>query len=153
MQVVPLEEYDQFFANVPPSVSHNLNRSTQPLKLKPVIQRTVRLIRLHYPTTLVGPSATCLPTYMLSALQPHQRPQLLRHRGTTHSPPAVEISIWHLLTGTASPTTSRLSAVGWEMKVQGKLGPRVVDLAPMMDPLVVCGISSSYSRSCSPCRY
>ena len=26
------------------------------------------------------------------------------------------------------------SAVGWEKNVQGKLGPRVADLAPMMDP-------------------
>lgn len=25
-------------------------------------------------------------------------------------------------------------AVGWEKNVQGKLGPRVADLAPMMDP-------------------
>jgi len=28
----------------------------------------------------------------------------------------------------------RPSAVGWEKNVQGKLGPRVADLAPMMDP-------------------
>ena len=26
------------------------------------------------------------------------------------------------------------SAVGWEKNVQGKLGPRLADLAPMMDP-------------------
>ncbi len=29
---------------------------------------------------------------------------------------------------------ARPSAVGWEKNVQGKLGPRVADLAPMMDP-------------------
>lgn len=28
----------------------------------------------------------------------------------------------------------RPNAVGWEKNVQGKLGPRVADLAPMMDP-------------------
>ena len=28
----------------------------------------------------------------------------------------------------------RPSIVGWEKNVQGKLGPRVADLAPMMDP-------------------
>lgn len=33
----------------------------------------------------------------------------------------------------AAPTT-KPSAVGWEKNVQGKLGPRVADLAPMMDP-------------------
>jgi len=30
--------------------------------------------------------------------------------------------------------TTRPSAVGWEKNVQGKLGPRLADLAPMMDP-------------------
>ena len=29
---------------------------------------------------------------------------------------------------------SRPSAVGWEKNPQGKLGPRLADLAPMMDP-------------------
>ena len=29
---------------------------------------------------------------------------------------------------------SRCSAVGWEKNPQGKLGPRLADLAPMMDP-------------------
>jgi ubiquitin-like modifier-activating enzyme ATG7 len=31
-------------------------------------------------------------------------------------------------------TAERPSAVGWEKNAQGKLGPRVSDLAPMMDP-------------------
>jgi ubiquitin-like modifier-activating enzyme ATG7 len=30
--------------------------------------------------------------------------------------------------------TTKPSAVGWEKNVQGKLGPRLADLAPMMDP-------------------
>ena len=34
---------------------------------------------------------------------------------------------------TADPQ-SRRSAVGWEKNPQGKLGPRLADLAPMMDP-------------------
>jgi ubiquitin-like modifier-activating enzyme ATG7 len=29
---------------------------------------------------------------------------------------------------------TRPSAVGWEKNTQGKLGPRMADLAPMMDP-------------------
>ena len=35
--------------------------------------------------------------------------------------------------GTAG-TATKPSAVGWEKNIQGKLGPRVADLAPMMDP-------------------
>ncbi|SJL00121.1 related to APG7-component of the autophagic system [Armillaria ostoyae] len=35
---------------------------------------------------------------------------------------------------TAATPDARPSAVGWEKNVQGKLGPRVADLAPMMDP-------------------
>ncbi|KAE9408523.1 E1-like protein-activating [Gymnopus androsaceus JB14] len=31
--------------------------------------------------------------------------------------------------------SARPSAVGWEKNVQGKLGPRMADLAPMMDPV------------------
>lgn len=30
--------------------------------------------------------------------------------------------------------TEKQNVVGWEKNVQGKLGPRVADLAPMMDP-------------------
>ena len=32
-------------------------------------------------------------------------------------------------------TGQKPSAVGWEKNVQGKLGPRLADLAPMMDPV------------------
>ena len=34
----------------------------------------------------------------------------------------------------ATPTTERPAAVGWEKNIQGKLGARMADLAPMMDP-------------------
>lgn len=34
-----------------------------------------------------------------------------------------------------SDILKRPSAVGWEKNVQGKLGPRMADLAPMMDPV------------------
>ena len=36
--------------------------------------------------------------------------------------------------GGAVGTAMKPSAVGWEKNVQGKLGPRMADLAPMMDP-------------------
>jgi ubiquitin-like modifier-activating enzyme ATG7 len=38
------------------------------------------------------------------------------------------------IAGAASETSERPAAVGWEKNPQGKLGPRVADLAPMMDP-------------------
>lgn len=34
----------------------------------------------------------------------------------------------------AESPSEKPSAVGWEKNVQGKLGPRMADLAPMMDP-------------------
>ncbi|KAF8227163.1 E1-like protein-activating [Tricholoma matsutake] len=36
--------------------------------------------------------------------------------------------------GSATNETGRPAAVGWEKNLQGKLGPRLADLAPMMDP-------------------
>ncbi|KAL5639969.1 hypothetical protein ACGC1H_006511 [Rhizoctonia solani] len=36
--------------------------------------------------------------------------------------------------GQASSTEARPAAVGWEKNTQGKLAPRLADLAPMMDP-------------------
>ncbi|KAI0757845.1 hypothetical protein C8Q80DRAFT_1265684 [Daedaleopsis nitida] len=36
--------------------------------------------------------------------------------------------------GESAGTATKPSAVGWERNIQGKLGPRVADLAPMMDP-------------------
>lgn len=30
---------------------------------------------------------------------------------------------------------SHLKSVGWERNIQGKLGPRMADLGPMMDPI------------------
>ena len=36
--------------------------------------------------------------------------------------------------GEMAPLKERPSAVGWEKNIQGKLGARMADLAPMMDP-------------------
>ena len=36
--------------------------------------------------------------------------------------------------GEAATPTEKPSAVGWEKDIQGKLGARVADLAPLMDP-------------------
>ena len=47
--------------------------------------------------------------------------------GTIKISPATDVS------ATADPTP-KPAAVGWEKNPQGKLGPRVADLAPMMDP-------------------
>ncbi|QRV99149.1 ubiquitin-like modifier-activating enzyme ATG7 [Ceratobasidium sp. AG-Ba] len=48
--------------------------------------------------------------------------------------------VWHSRIGqvsmasAATAETTRPTAVGWEKNTQGKLGPRLADLAPMMDP-------------------
>lgn len=38
------------------------------------------------------------------------------------------------IAGATPEASTRPAAVGWEKNLQGKLGPRVADLAPMMDP-------------------
>jgi ubiquitin-like modifier-activating enzyme ATG7 len=37
-------------------------------------------------------------------------------------------------TGKVDAKDMKPNAVGWEKNIQNKLGPRVADLAPMMDP-------------------
>jgi ubiquitin-like modifier-activating enzyme ATG7 len=44
------------------------------------------------------------------------------------------IGVLSLPQNTQASTNGRPTAVGWEKNAQGKLGPRMADLAPMMDP-------------------
>lgn len=49
-----------------------------------------------------------------------------------------------------APSSSRPNAVGWEKNVHGKLGPRMADLAPMMDPArCVPSTMTVNTRSCT----
>jgi hypothetical protein len=52
--------------------------------------------------------------------------------GTIKIPPAADA-------GTTVDPTTKPAGVGWEKNPQGKLGPRVADLAPMMDPTRLAG--------------
>ena len=62
--------------------------------------------------------------------------------------PSTPNGIWKSQIGTlkvgaaapVDPALGRPSAVGWEKNPQGKLGPRVADLAPMMDPTRYLGL-------------
>ncbi|KAH6901750.1 autophagy protein 7 [Coprinopsis sp. MPI-PUGE-AT-0042] len=56
--------------------------------------------------------------------------KVLRWRDTTH----VKIGTVSLASATAEDGNARPGAVGWERNPAGKLGARVADLAPMMDP-------------------
>ena len=66
--------------------------------------------------------------------------RILRWRDSEIAPPngvwKSQIGTLYLATtdSTAADPGSRRSAVGWEKNPQGKLGPRLADLAPMMDP-------------------
>jgi ubiquitin-like modifier-activating enzyme ATG7 len=120
VEIAPVEEYDQFFADVPP------------------ISQTI---------AFVDPSALAdNPGWPLRNLLAYLR---VVHPNTGS---AVRILSWRdseipsstgwwksrfgVLSAAASAEgpQEKPSAVGWEKNVQGKLGPRVADLAPMMDP-------------------
>jgi len=117
-EIAPVEEYDRFFANVAPE---------------------------HRTITFLDPSATpSNPGWPLR--------NLLTYLHTLHPASSYRILCWRdserpsgvpfkSRFGVVSQGTSDLAvkaekpaAVGWEKNVQGKLGPRVADLAPMMDP-------------------
>ena len=68
-------------------------------------------------------------------------------QGVYHTQCWMLILTYHF-TGTGAKPT----AVGWEKNVQGKLGPRVADLAPMMDPTRCVSCQALRSVSELTCR-
>ncbi|KAH9480647.1 Ubiquitin-like modifier-activating enzyme ATG7 [Psilocybe cubensis] len=122
--VSPVEEYEQFYASTP----HQ--------------ERTIGFVDPSSDPHNPGWPLRNLLAY-LRALYPEATStiRILRWRDTEiPSPNSTWKSQIGLLTvegaesKAATETTLRPSAVGWEKNPQGKLGPRVADLAPMMDP-------------------
>lgn len=82
----------------------------------------------------------------LRALYPHSTSKLRILSWRDADAPRSEEGGWKSRVGTifigpesvpakGGDVSTRPSAVGWEKNVQGKLGPRMADLAPMMDPV------------------
>ncbi|KAH9990024.1 E1-like protein-activating [Russula vinacea] len=110
VEIAPVQDFTVFFANVPEQ------------------SRTIGFLDPSAQTSAPGWPLRNLLAY-LRALHPEatQTVRVLCWRGDALS------SRFGILHG--GPTSGeKPSAVGWEKNVQGKLGARVADLAPMMDP-------------------
>ncbi|PPQ82174.1 hypothetical protein CVT26_008804 [Gymnopilus dilepis] len=123
VEIAPVEAYETFYASVPPE------------------QQTIAFIDPSADPSNPGWPLRNLLAY-LRALYPASTSRLRILRWRDSEPPASPNSGWKSQIGVliqpggeaAASTEGRPSAVGWEKNPQGKLGPRVADLAPMMDP-------------------
>nr|VWO96764.1 Ubiquitin-like modifier-activating enzyme ATG7 (ATG12-activating enzyme E1 ATG7) (Autophagy-related protein 7) [Ganoderma boninense] len=123
----PVEEYQSFFANVPPS------------------ERAIGFVDPSAVPTNPGWPLRNLLAY-LRALYPNDAAQGFRILcwRNTEAPTATgawksHFGVVKQGAGETPAATDKPSAVGWEKNVHGKLGARVADLTPMMDPTCLCG--------------
>ena len=120
----PVEDYPSFFANVPSS------------------ERAIGFVDPSAVPTNPGWPLRNLLAY-LRALYPDDAAQgfrILCWRDHEAPPPGAtagwksRFGVVKQGAGEAAASTDKPSAVGWEKNIHGKLGARVADLAPMMDP-------------------
>ncbi|KAI0349924.1 E1-like protein-activating [Trametes cingulata] len=124
-EIAPVEEYDAFFAGIPPE------------------QRTIGFVDPSAQPNNPGWPLRNLLAYLL-ALHPEvaHGVRILCWRDVDPPAPGSPADGWKSRfgvvkqgAGAAAPAAlEKPAAVGWEKNIQGKLGPRVADLAPMMDP-------------------
>ncbi|KAI0721475.1 E1-like protein-activating [Fomitopsis betulina] len=118
-ELAPVEEYTTFFANVSPE------------------QRTIAFLDPSAAPAHPGWPLRNLLAY-LHALHPAPSYRVLCWRDAERPADApFKSRVGVVAQGAGTPAQALLekpAAVGWEKNVQGKLGPRVADLAPMMDP-------------------
>jgi ubiquitin-like modifier-activating enzyme ATG7 len=119
VEVAPVEEYDKFFANVPPASQTIAFVDPSALPDNPgwPLRNLLAYLRAVAPTT----SAIRILSWRDSEI-PSSTGSWKSRFGIVNAGFPAE-----------SPS-EKPSAVGWEKNVQGKLGPRMADLAPMMDP-------------------
>jgi len=133
VEVASAQDFSVFFENVSEQsvracVSHIIYKCVSDDDANDDFQRTVGFLDPSAQASAPGWPLRNLLAY-LRAVHPEatQAVRVLCWRGDTSS------SRFGILRG--GPTgVEKQSVVGWEKNVQGKLGPRVADLAPMMDP-------------------
>ncbi|KAI0634643.1 E1-like protein-activating [Trametes polyzona] len=119
-EIAPVEEYDSFFAHVPQEerTVGFIDPSAQPSNPGwPLRNLLAYLLALH-PETANGVRVLCW-----------RDPEVPASGGWKSRFGVVKQG-----TGAAPANAEKPAAVGWEKNIHGKLGPRVADLAPMMDP-------------------
>lgn len=115
-QITPLDDYQTWSASVPPDdqTIAFIDPCTDPANPGWPLRNLLAYLRTLYPATTA-------------------RLRILCWRDLQIPPDGHWKSRFGILTSEPQPTT-RLSAVGWEKNPRGQLGPRLADLAPMMDP-------------------
>ncbi|KAF8882014.1 hypothetical protein BD779DRAFT_1544428 [Infundibulicybe gibba] len=94
-------------------------------------QASDELAGLH--SSFIDPSASATnPGWPLRNLLAYLRALYPSTHSEVPSSTPIHQLVWKSRFGIVSPGSQ---AVGWERNLQGKLGPRVADLAPMMDPV------------------
>ena len=142
MEIAPVEEYETFYASVSPSKA-STNNLISFIHTYNVLQQFVGFVDPSADASNPGWPLRNLLAY-LRALYPTKTTTLQILRWKDGEPSGFSDGSWKSQIGTikipptdASATldpTVKPTAVGWEKNPQGKLGPRVADLAPMMDP-------------------
>lgn len=119
-EVASVERYEDFFAGVPPSsqLVGFLDPSAIPENPGWPLRNLLAYLRSLSPSTTASLRVLC----WRDTEPPHAGSGWRSRFGVVEAGVPQEA------------TDARPSAVGWEKNVQGKLGPRVADLAPMMDP-------------------
>ncbi|KAF8804022.1 E1-like protein-activating [Phlegmacium glaucopus] len=123
VSLAPVEDFESFFASTPPEaqIVGFVDPSADPSNPGWPLRNLLAYLRTLYPST----TSTV---------------RILRWRDSEIAPSNAtwksQIGTLYLATteSAAVDPQSRPSAVGWEKNPQGKLGPRLADLAPMMDP-------------------
>lgn len=143
--IAPVEEYATFFANVPVNqVIHFPFPRSCPRLLTSFAQRTIGFVDPSAQPQNPGWPLRNLLAYLL-ALHPADVAQGVRVLcwRDVELPAPGSAGGWRSRFGVvkqgsgeapAAAPMAKPAAVGWEKNIQGKLGPRVADLAPMMDP-------------------
>ncbi|KAG5645119.1 hypothetical protein DXG03_006933, partial [Asterophora parasitica] len=113
--IAPVEDYSTFFESTPPSSQTIafIDPSAHPTNPGWPLRNLLAYLRAIYPETTSTVRVLCWRD--------------------TETHPTWKSRFGVLEIG-GVPSKERPSAVGWEKNPQGKLGPRVADLAPMMDP-------------------
>ncbi|KAJ7512741.1 hypothetical protein B0H11DRAFT_1947177 [Mycena galericulata] len=122
-ETAPIESYSTFFANVPPAEQTIgfVDPSANPTNPGWPLRNLLAYLHALYPTTTTQLRVLCWRDSEVPSTSTGWKSRV----GALHCELPQEAAI-----GAVRP-----SAVGWEKNPQGKLAPRMADLAPMMDPV------------------
>jgi len=118
ISIAPIESYSTFFASTPPSsqIIAFVDPSAHPTNPGWPLRNLLAYFRALHPDSTSTLHVLCWRDSDIPQSTWKSRFGVLQ------------------IGGLATNETGRPAAVGWEKNPQGKLGPRLADLAPMMDP-------------------